>query len=76
MHPHQHLDMHHHRARTLQREAHQERLRAEARRHPSREAQFSDWREVLGMRLVRVGLRLAGGGAVALDRPRRLPQPQ
>jgi hypothetical protein len=31
---------------------------------------------VLGMRLVRAGLRLAGGGELALDRPRRLPQPQ
>ncbi len=76
MHPQPHLDMHHDRARSLQREAHQERLRAAARRHPSHEAHFSDWREVLGMRLVRAGLRLAGGGELALDRPRRLPQPQ
>ena len=76
MHPQYHLDLHHDRARSLQRAAHQRRLRAEAPRHPSHEAHFSDWREVLGMRLVRVGRRPAGGGELPLDRLRRLPQPQ
>ena len=63
MHPQYHLDLHHDRARARQRDAHQRRLRAEAPRRPSHEADFSGWREVLGMRLVRVGLRLGGGGA-------------
>ena len=39
MHPQYHLDLHHDRARSLQREAHQRRLLAEAARQPSNEAQ-------------------------------------
>lgn len=68
MHPQYHLDLHHDRARSLQREAHQRRLRAEAPRRPIHEGAFFDWREALGMRLVRVGLRLAGGGELPATR--------
>jgi hypothetical protein len=76
MHPLYHLDLHHDRARSLQRDAHQRRLRAKAARQPSHEAHLSDWREVLGMRLVRAGLRLTGSGEMPLDRLRRLPLPR
>ena len=68
MHPQYHLDLHHDRARSLQRDAHQRRLRPEALHRPVHEGDFSDWRKALGMRLVRVGLRLAGGGELPLTR--------
>lgn len=68
MHPQLHLDLHHDRARSLQREAHQRRLRAEAPRRSMPEGDFSDWREALGMRLVRVGLRLAGSAELPATR--------
>ena len=68
MHPQYHLDLHHDRARSLQRDSHQRRLRPEAPRRPIHEGDFSDWREALGMRLVRVGLRLAGGGQLPATR--------
>lgn len=74
MHPQFYLDLHDQRARSLQRDAHHRRLRAEARGHPSHEAHLSGWREALGIRLVRAGLRLAGGGELPLDRLGRLPQ--
>jgi hypothetical protein len=76
MHPEYHLDLHHDRASSLQRDAQQRRRRAEAAMHPSREAHLSDWRDVLGMRLVRVGLRLTGGGELPPDGQRRLPHPR
>ena len=52
MQPQFYLDLHHDRARFLQRDAHQRRLRAEAPQRP-----------VHG-----VGLRLAGGGELPLTR--------
>jgi hypothetical protein len=76
MHPLHHLDLHHDRARALQREAQRTRLPARAARQPSIEAHLSHWREVLGMRLVRLGLRMAGGVEMPLDRLRRLPLPR
>jgi hypothetical protein len=76
MHPRYQLDLHHDRARSLQRAAHERRLLAEAARQPSNEADRSHRRDVLGMRLVRAGLRMAGSGEMSLDRPRRLPQPR
>ena len=74
MHPEIHLDLHDHRARSLHRDARQQRLRAASRGHPSRGAQLQGWREALGIRLVRTGLRVAGGGELPLDRLGRLPQ--
>lgn len=68
MHPQYHLDLHHDRARSLQRDAHQRRLRREAPRRPVHEGESSDWREALGMRLVRVGLRLAGSAELPATR--------
>ena len=76
MHPQFHLDLHDDRARSLQRDAHHRRLRAAAGGHRSHEAHFFGWREALGMRLVRAGFRLAGGGELSLDRLGRLPQPR
>lgn len=76
MHPPFHLDLHHDRARSLQRDAHHRRLRAAARGYPSHEAHFSGWREALGMRLVRAGLRLAGSSELPPHRSGRLPQPR
>ena len=75
MHPEFHLDLHDDRARSLQRDAHDRRLRAAARGHPSHKVQLPGWREALGMRLIRAGLRLAGG-ELPLDRLGRLPQPR
>ena len=68
MQPQFYLDLHHDRARFLQRDAHQRRLRPEAPQRPVHEADFSDWRKALGMRLVRLGVRLAGGGELPLTR--------
>ena len=62
MHPLHHLDLNHDRARSLQRAAHERRLLAEAARRPSNQAHLSHLREVLGMRLVRAGLQMAGSG--------------
>jgi hypothetical protein len=89
MHPLYHLDLHHDRARSdvgspegrrpgraLQRAAHERRLLAEATRQPSNETHLSHRRDVLGTRLVRAGLQLAGSGEMPLDRLRRLPQPR
>jgi hypothetical protein len=76
LHPRYQLDLHHDRARSLQRAAHERRLRAEAARQPSNQAHLSLWREVLGMRLARAGLQIAGSGEMPRARPRRLPQPR
>lgn len=75
MHPLYHLDLHHDRASSLHVEAQRTRLRARAPRWPSHEAHLSHWREVLGMRLVRIRLRMAGGGEMPPDPLRRLPLP-
>lgn len=76
MHPLYHLDLHHDRARSLQRAAHERRLLAEAARQPSNQAHLSHWREVLEIRPQRAGLQMAGSGEMPLDRLRRLPQPR
>jgi hypothetical protein len=76
LHPLHHLDLHHDRARSLQRAAHERRLLAEAARQPSDEDHLCHRREVLGMRLVRAGLQMAGSGEMPLARLRRLPQPR
>ncbi len=75
MHPQYHLDLHRDRARSLQRHAHQGRLLADAARQPCNEPRLHHWRQVLGMRVVRAGLRLEGGSELPLHQLRRLPQP-
>jgi hypothetical protein len=76
LHPRYQLELHHDPARSLQRAAHERRLRTEAATQPSNQAHLSHWREALGMRLARAGLQMAGSGEIPLDRLRRPPQPR